>query len=522
MPSSRPYCDYRRLSADREGKKLGYEVQGDGTEGWAKAAGEVMGERYKDSNLTAADEDVWRPDYERMLEDVAKGLYAGILIYRCDRLTRLSGQFERCLKAARDGNALIISVDENLRSDREDQLTMMKLKVLMGEAEVRGMKIRTRANASVRRKKGIYQGGGRRPYGFEAPLREAPKRDGEDEDEGKGELTNSGRIGVVHVPEEVKNLREAAARVIAGESYTEIIYDWHSRTPPVYGAYGAPWNPRKLEDILTSPRMIGQQMYKTTNPETGETASEPVKAKWEPVLDRAEWERLVARRRVRAPYGPKTKHLLSGLAVCGRCGQPLGGSIRRFKKGEKSYETRIYRCNAMPEAKARGACGKLSVTAEPVERLVLDFVFLRIIEAREVPAAVNDETELHRQIDQAGIELERCEAELEELRLAKEDRANRMSLSEYLRLKKPILEDQDQAKASIKSLTQRVAIPRPVGRDFDDLDGWFEDLSLTQQRKLLGAHLTGVRILPTGRAGGRFFNPERVVPLFADPKKADG
>jgi DNA invertase Pin-like site-specific DNA recombinase len=510
MPSSRPYCGYRRLSNDRDGDKLGTEVQTKSIVKCTEADGEVIGRWFDDPNVTAADEAVWREEYEQMLVDLAAGLYAGVVVYRVDRLTRLSSEWHRCIRAARKGRAVIISADERHRSDNEDQRFLMEFNVMMAEKEIRNMKIRIKANSGLRREKGTYQGG-RRPYGFEGAKRDQKKK-----------LLNPGRPGIAHIPEEVENLREAAERIVAGESYADIVRDWHSRSPPIYGASGAPWSPTTLEKVLTNPRMVGQQIFSVVDEETGVKTYDTADATWEPVLERATWELLKVGKKRTKPRGPNNKYLLTEVLLCGICKRPLKGAQRKIKAtGGVRVAKPGYACSSGLEAKQRGSCGRLGVLAGPVDKLVIARIFRRLIQTREFGATMSSEVGLHEQIKQVGAELDLCEGELLELEEAYKDKANRMSLREYLSLKKPVHERHDQAKGLIKSLTQRMAVPHPVGRDYDDLHGWFEALALTQQRKLVGAHIARATVLPSGRCGPRF-DQRRVVVTFADAHQVDG
>lgn len=327
-------------------------------------------------------------------------------------------------------------------------------------------------------------------------------------------IINRGRIGVVHVADEVALLRDAARRIAwEGETYADVINDWHSRTPPVLGATGAPWNTKTLEYLMTAPRMVAKQEFREVDQETEAVVSTRlVDAKWEPVLEEATWRRLCAKRKRAGEYSPRRKYPLTGLAVCGRCDGPLTGSTRKKNYvGVGVVSVRTYRCNSGTAYKARGSCGKLAVNADDVERLVIARVLLRLKQTRGVASGLSaDEVDLHRAMEEAAAEIAACEDELEELAALKADKAARLSVREWMAARVPVMERQDEARDRLEALTRSVALPVPAGKDYEDLLSWFEALSPGQQGKLLAANVVRVTVLATGRSGPRF-NPERVV-----------
>ncbi|MFZ1491662.1 MAG: recombinase family protein [Ilumatobacteraceae bacterium] len=79
-------------------------------------------------------------------------------------------------------------------------------------------------------------------------------------------------------------IREAAARVLGGQSLTSIVVDFNKRGIP--SAHGKKWRPGSLGMVLRSGRITGLRESK------GEVVGE---ANWEPILDRATWEQVRSR-----------------------------------------------------------------------------------------------------------------------------------------------------------------------------------------------------------------------------------
>lgn len=495
MRSSRPVAGYRRLSVDRNGTKIGYEVQTGPVEEWAEARGRKI-VWYEDRNESAADETLHREGYEQMLQDIDAGMYSGLAVWRIDRLTRIDTEFLRVLGKVQGTGGHIFTIDEGLSTEVDSNIINIKLKVLLGDNEVRNSKRRISANKQLRKKKGLYTGGGRRPYGFEAPVHDD-----------QGRVTNTGRVGVQHVPHEVALLREAAGRITKEKaSYLDVVKDWHSRTPPVYGVTGAPWNTKTLATLLTSPRMIGMQEYE----EGGEKTL--IKASWEPVLDEKAWRRLVtlkAKGRAGKPYNPRGTYLLSNLVSCGGCGRPLSGSTRIYKKGGEMVGTRGYRCPSGAPYKARGHCGKLNVIADPVEKIVATHIFVRLAATRRFTASIATKADdIMTQIDEIESIIQDSRDRLAEVEAAFQ--AKKLKLDKMLRLQAPIEAEIENLQARAKSLAGRLEIVVPTGGEWDDLPTWFAGLTLRQQKDLVARHIRRAEVAPPGRSG-RYFKVERVV-----------
>jgi DNA invertase Pin-like site-specific DNA recombinase len=510
MTSMKPLCGYRRLSVDRHGTKIGPRIQTDTSEAWAAREGLVIGQWYEDKDTTAADEDVVREGFEQMLSDLAAGMWGGIATWRIDRLVRLSPDFERCFMVARRAGGFIVTTHDGMSTRDPNGLVMLRMQTMFADAEVAGMKTRIKANKAERRKRGAFKGGGRRPFGFAGAIY----------DESGEKVVNSGKVGVEHVPHEVALLRDAAHRIArGGESYGDVIKDWHSRTPPVYGAVGSPWNPKTLQSILTAPRIVGKQVYRATDPATGEVVEELVKAVWEPVIDEATWTALKALARPGNHRGGKRKYLLSGAVFCGQCGGPLTGAIRKYPKGGELMATPTYRCRNGTADKERGSCGKLSVIAEPVDKLVAAHILTRLRRTRAAMAGVlsEDDDRIHRELEAATAEVDDCDAELNELAAEKGRLGSKMKFSEWAAMREPIERRRDAAERRQEALRQQLSVPTPAGAEWSDLPAWWEGLTMAQQRKLVSVYVQAVRVLAPGRSG-RHFRAERVVIAPADAK----
>lgn len=150
--------------------------------------------------------------------------------------------------------------------------------------------------------------GGIKPFGYEALPTGPPRvKDGEPRLQLTGEI----------VPEEAALIREAAQRLLDGDSIRAVLRDWSERG--IRSPRGKAWTSPGFRHKLRNPRLIG------IHPETGERAA------WKPILDRRTHKALVELyadpTRLRSRRGGR--YLLTGLLFCGVCGAPADRSIVR-------------------------------------------------------------------------------------------------------------------------------------------------------------------------------------------------
>lgn len=501
--NSRVLAGYLRLTEDRNGDKIGYEIQKRKILQWADAYGYTIGHWYMDKDLTAADRNVTRPEYEQMLRDVEAGRWAGIVVWRLDRLVRLTREFERCYGVVEDAGGFIVSIDPMFNTKDDIGKFVMRLLVMLAEMEIAAMKARARAHQSAKAAAG-KPGGGSRPFGFVGA-----------EKDSNGNLLNASERAVAHNQKEVELLREAARRIAyEGETYADVIADWSTRNPPVLGTNGSVFQTTVLRQVLTSPRMIGKRSHTTLDPETGQLVTRTYDAEWLPILSREAYDRLLALRKVRKVNGRPHGYLLSGgLVVCARCQKRMVGTT--FTSGSK--KVRGYRCEASVTARMNGHCGKGTISAEAAENLVLASVIQRLERAPQLLDVLSaDETEPDSALGEALATIEDCEQRSKAAgqafgrRLLSED-ALEATLEEIDAIKRQALQVVEQARA-IQSA------PVPIGVDRDDLRQWFDGESLSRQRAFLARFVRSVEIAPPTRRGSHF-DPLRVRIAFRDAEE---
>lgn len=516
VDTSRPLCGYRRLTVDRFGNKVGYEVQTTPVEAWAKANGLTIGHWYEDRDLTAADLSVVRPDYEQMLIDIKAGMWSGVACWRLDRLVRLTREFERCNGIVQDANAIIAVVSPSLiRSDDPIGALFMRLMVLMAQMEIDTMKARIRANIRHRAEHGKFHGGGYRRFGFEGARFWTDEEEwtlSPDEKQRRMESgpINKGRIGVTPIDHEFKALREAAERISNGEaSWTDVIDEWNYSDPPLLSARGKPWTITTLREILLSKRAIGKREAEVFDEDTGAMIKMDVDAQWPAIIDEETQERLRLLFGPRQKRGPMDKYLLTNIATCGNCGMLIsaGGDPRRGQ---------TYQCKKGSQNKKRGSCGSVSIRRDLVDEIVTGATLRRIRETRGVVSKVEGaQSAMSLRLEAANKTIERCEAKLLELSA----QLINWTMAQVNAARAPIEKEKADAEAVARSLTSALQVPVPSKKDFENLNAWFYRLNHDQRRALVSKYVT-VTIMK-GQAGIGF-NPGRVVVAPAEAKDANG
>jgi hypothetical protein len=176
-------------------------------------------------------------------------------------------------------------------------------------------------------------GGGRRPFGY-------------------------GPDGVTVVDAEADALRWVAAQVLAGASLSGLAADLNARG--IRTATGRPWRSTELRRALLRPRNAGLMQHR------GQIVGE---ASWPAILEEDTWRGVRAvlqdpTRRVN-PGGAR-RWLLSGLAVCGICGDP----VRSFSSAAKRRKTKpVYTCRTGKHVIRNAAEVDAFVEAVVLERL---------------------------------------------------------------------------------------------------------------------------------------------------------
>ena len=466
---------YCRISKDDEQLGLGVDRQRRDCLAFCARHGWAVGSAciYVDNDRSASKRDrKARPDFERLISAVAAGTVGRVVVVSLERLYRDTRELEDLIDLAESARVELVPVtmgNIDLRTADGRMLARVYTGIARGEAE----KIQER----VRRKhlelaEAGKAHGGRRPYGFEADK-------------------------VTIRPGEAEMVREAARRIVAGESARSVALDWNARGIPA--AAGGRWTPNQLRQMVTSPRMIGKRVHR------GEIVAD---GEWQAILDEVTWKRIVRRYASSASAVDLStrsrKYLLSGLLTCGvpGCGHKLAGRPRNDGKPR-------YFCP--PD---RGGCGKLTVLMEPVDDYVRKVAYV----------ALNDPGFIDRLAARAGGS---ASSELADALATDQDALRELTDDYYVHR----LIGRDQFISASRELEARIAATKKaqeaglrlealqglIGQG-DALEGLWAGLTLARKQAILALIFERLVIQPVGKAG-RAGNPadriewELAVPL---------
>jgi site-specific DNA recombinase len=394
--------DYARISADKTGAEAGVESQHEENEEFAGELGITLARTYTDNDLSAFS-GVERPEYERLLADIAAGQVASVTIWHANRLHRSSDEVNRFIKLARAHQVKLYSTSKGEAYNLEKASGRKQLRDDTSEAEYesehRGERV---ALARKRQARNGDYGGGVRPYGWGVDTGrvrsvcvnpKAPAMDRQYEDRPVLDMSRHNDVEAAEIRRwaadllagvsEAQVLRDLAARKVATVSEADGRRLKRNRKPARHGG----WNSKTLRQILTHPRTSGHVVYR------GEIVRRDV---YPPILAddiRQSLITLFADPARKTSPGNTPKWLGSLIYQCGVCRNGATMTVRRNASG-----TPVYRC------RDKGHC---QWPAGPVD----DFV-AGVLVSRLSRPDVTDLIPREREVDVAGLrdELVVCNA----------------------------------------------------------------------------------------------------------------
>lgn len=339
------------------------------------AAGHV----YTDNNKSAWQRNRKRPGWDAMLAEVEAGQLDAIVVYHGDRLLRQPHDLEVLLQLADGKGIRVLSVAGDRDLDSADDRFVLRIEAAQACKSSDDTSRRKKTGIERARREGKVRSGGRggRAFGFAADgisLYPADRCDVAS----RRELT------------EADVIREMCRRILGGEGATAVARDVSARgwrTPA-----GNDLAHDTLKKMLLRPRVAGLMP-------DGES-----KAAWPAILERDDWERVrlvLDGRAARFPGAtPARRWLLSGIAVCGECRQPLQARASRGT-GQQRYDTG-YSCVAK-------GCGRVFRVAAHVDAYVSSAVVSYL--ADEHNPAATAPADPGRAAEWARLQADRSETE---------------------------------------------------------------------------------------------------------------
>jgi DNA invertase Pin-like site-specific DNA recombinase len=297
---------YVRISVDRD-NETSTETQEERVRAYCTAHGwqivDVVVEpgrsAYKSSRST-------RPGFRRVMGLVSTGAADVLVVWKLDRIARNTIDTLQLVEELSGYDARLVSVTEHFDTSTPSGEMTLTVLAALAKMESDTKSERVEAWQDHRRSTGATPTG-HRPFGYQRERNE------------------------LHVDDaEAAVIREAADRVVRGHSLRSIVGDLEQRG--VVGKNGTPISHRALRAILLGPTIAA---CREVEPGVFVRSDQ-----WKPILTRKRWEKVRAvltDRSRRTTPGNRRRWLLSGIATCGRCVEPVPMGIKPHAAGPRYY-----------------------------------------------------------------------------------------------------------------------------------------------------------------------------------------
>jgi len=469
---------YGRVSIDtREGRSVDSQL-GVGRRWANQQQHHIVGE-YRDDGISAYDTRKQRPDWQRVMADIAAKKLDILWVWEVSRASRDREVWAALMKAcARSG--VLISVngkDHDVRRPDDGFLLDLGMAMAVRESAMISERVKRATDSAAEQGRAW----GSIPYGFRREY-----------DPASGEPARQ-------VPDEetAPIVQEVVARVLAGESLHGISVDLNRRGVPTpqmvrdrrlkrVGVQRGGWNNPKLRKLLGSPTMAGWRVHRGVRHSIA----------WEPLVSVVDYEavlRIINDPRRRTQRGTAACHLLSGIGKCAVC----GGWLRHYSnRGRPSYS-----CNGLNGT----GTGHVSRAAPPLDA----FVALAVVERLSRPdwaAAFTAPVKPSGRMEVAAQELTDARAELAEYE-ALAGTPSGVPAATFVRIATRISSRIAELEAEIAPLpVLPTAVLEMAGADAAAV--W--DTLGIEQRRIVVRALCTVTVLPVTRKGVRGFDPDTV------------
>jgi site-specific DNA recombinase len=299
-------------------------------------------------------------------------------------------------------------------------------------------------------------------------------------------------VEVVEVPEQAAIVREAAARVLAGEALHAVRTDFIARQVP---PPGREWDLTQIRRILLNPGYLGKRVHK------GVIVGDAV---WPAILDEDDWLRLQAlltapARRTTSRQG-ELRHLVSHIGRCGVCD---GHVVARRNRSTPTYACPRYHVSR-PEGSWRGwpRPEGWEDRFDGVDDVVASTVVARLARSDAIDLFTSDgDVGSQDAIDEA----KRLRKRLEEF--IDLGAAGKLTPAALARIEAKLLPEIEAAEHRVQPanvpdvVLELAAAANPAER--------WRELDLADQRRVVDC-LAVVRLVPAGRGNRRSFDPSTV------------
>ena len=462
LPPQRPGV-YVRISKDVAGLGLGVERQRRECETLRQRLGWGEATVFEDNDLSAFS-GRRRPAYEAMLAAVKDGTCDGILSWAADRLTRRPIELEGLISVADGAGVPIATVqggEIDLSSPAGRLFARQLGSVARYESEHKSQRLQSKHMELV---------AAGRPNGGPAGL---------------GYRRGNGSL--VIEPSEANEIRRAAADVLSGLPMAHVATRWTAEGLPT--PRGGSWTTGAVRRVLSSPRVAGLREHR------GEITG---KGNWDPILDTETHARLQAffASPNRRQAMKQRQRLLTGLMLCGRCGERMNAARRNGRANYVDPLATTYKCKS---------CGIGTGSAQIVETVVIDSVLKRLDSADFRSALADADAAAADDSGDLLAEIALAEAELADLAAAVS--AGKVRASVLISAGEAIEARLSYLRARLGRSSGSGAAAEWLGRGETLRQRW-EDLEPQAQRAVIESVVGSIEVAPVGRGARWAASPE--------------
>lgn len=450
-----------------------------------------------------------REDFKRLIGDLeANDFNADILaIWESSRGSRRVGEWVDLVDLCKERNVRIwVTTHDRLYdpANARDRRSLLEDAV---DAEYESDKTSERRTRSARASADAGRPHGRNTYGF---FRVYDNRTRE-------------LLRVEPHPDQAPVVREAASRILGGDSAYAIARDLNARNiPPRRGKRlppyaNAAWTPSAVRQMLQLPAYAGKRDYK------GEIVGDGI---WPELIDWESWQRLQAVLKGSKRRGPRdhtAKYLLSSIASCGVCQGPLRAKKQTYaprKLGPDGEPVALrtyflYVCTGVlgRESENGGTRWHVSIKASALHEIVMEMMFERFENSQALSSLGAHSSEARAESARLIADIATHEGYLEDVRQrAADERRFDLLLDQEKRVQPLIV----AARARLDSLAEIDPFVLGVLRAGRFRLAW-DALGLVDQRRVIRSVLLPVvhRAKPPG-CRQRVPNRERVEVIWRE------
>lgn len=350
---------YLRQSMDRDKRAEGIDRQRARCRERAEQRGWIVVDEYVDNDVSASKPRGAGTAWHRLIEDAKAGRVEIVVAVDQDRILRGI----RDLVTLLDAGVRVSTIDGDLDLTTADGEFRATLAAGLARFEVQ-RKSERQKRANAHRRERLLPAGGRRAFGY-TRLKSGASPDCEKRVDAEGrEWPDYG-----HEPfePEATAVRQGFAMLLAGAPLRSIARAWNAEG--LTTTTGHPFEAYSVRNVLSNPRYAGLVAPPRSSDAAQSTAhnlrlSDLPVGSWEPLVAPETWAAardLLADPARRTNPGAMPRSLLSGIATCGVCGEPMKAGVIR--------NIRSYRCSGTPHLSRKRDDADFYITHVVLERL---------------------------------------------------------------------------------------------------------------------------------------------------------